>query len=284
MPGEKALFFGDKWRMSDYTSKTGGEKMSARVKICFAVLFALGVFASSEAGVVITAEVSEGVLQKWYISGDSLRYDIKDAEGHVAVIFTKRAGEKVLIMINTEEKAYTEMTSETVKEIKDRIEEARKMMEQTLQHLPEAQREEIKSRMQQQFGAPPERKVELEQSSVRVNNWVCDKYAVYLDGKKSSFVWLAESRQFGLDPGDLGVLKDFAKFLEPLGSTDDFEWMGMFADISAEGIPVKITEIGEAGRESSAFTVNEVKKQAIAASVFEIPPGFRRMDGPFGGG
>lgn len=257
--------------------------MSARVKLCLASLFVLGVFSVSEAGVVITGVGAGGVRQKMYISGDSLRSDIKDEEGDVIVIFTKRAGERVLVTIDPEEKVYSEMTSETVKEIKGRVEEARKMMEQALQSLPEAQREEIKGRMQQQLGAAAERKVELVQSGARMNNWVCDKYAVYLDGKESSFAWFAQPAQFGLSPQDLGVFEDFAKFLEPLASMDDSEWMVMFAGVSARGIPVKITELDEAGRESSVFTAIEVKKQAVAASMFEIPAGLRRMDESFGG-
>lgn len=248
------------------------------MKFFLAVLISLAVLAPSRAGVVITGE-GRGAEQTIYISGNSLRIDVSGAGDDGQIIFRGRAGEQTLVIIDAKKNAYYEITPENVREIKSMIEQ----MESALQYLPEAQREQMRERMGGQFGAAAaERRVELEQSGERVNGWVSDRYAVYLDGKKSFLAWFAEPGQFGLFSRDLSVLEEFEKFWEPLASMDMSRGMMMFAEGKA-GIPVKAAEVDSRGRESTVFRVKEVEKQEISASKFEIPGGLRRMELPFGG-
>jgi hypothetical protein len=250
------------------------------MKFCFAVLFAFSVFAPAGAGVVITGEAESGA-QKMYITGDSLRFDAGE-DG--SIIFKKKGGENVLFVIDRGEGVYYEITSGNVKEIVNMLEQAKKMMEQSLRHMPEAQREEMNKMMQERFGAAAaERKVELEQRGVGVKDWTADRYAVYVDGKKASLAWFAPPGQFGISSDDLSVLEDVEKFWEPLSALDMDSGAMFFSGIDSAGIPVKIVEVDEAGRESAVFFADEVKRQAVSPSVFEIPPGLRRKDIPFGG-
>ncbi len=243
------------------------------IKFCFAALLAFSVFLPAGAGVVITGE-GEGAFQKMYISGESLRFDSWENE---SVIFKKRAGDNTLFIIDKSQGVYYEITRGNLKELV-------KMIEQALQHMPEAQREKMRQMMHQQFGAAAvERKVELEQRGERVNDWTADRYAAYADGKKTSLAWFASPGQFGISAADLRVFEDFEKFWDPLVSLNIQKGAMILSGTDTPGVPVKFSEISQEGKESRVFLVTGVQKQNIPASVFEIPSGLRKKDFSFEG-
>ena len=142
----------------------------------------------------------------------------------------------------------------------------------------------MKNKMKEQMGAAmAERKVALEKRGERVNRWTVDRYAVYLDGKKSSLAWFADFGQFGLKNDDFKVLEEFEKFWAPLASIGGTEGLMIIADRSVEGLPVKISGIDADGNEYPVFEVKDVKEQEIPNSVFKLPEGLEKKSFPLGG-
>lgn len=254
--------------------------MRAIFKLSLCFLISLVLYSHASAGVVITGR-GRGREQKVYLSGDSLRFD---ADGQPGIIFTEIEGSRRLIVIDRASGSYYEITAENVREIRNMLEQAEKMLEQAMQFLPEEQREEMESQIRERFGAAAaEREIVLRERGEKVNGWTADRYAVYLDGEKNSLVWFAGFGQFGLEPGDFTVLDEFEKFWEPLASAGAGGGELFFAGGRELGLPVRAAEIDEDGAETVVFSAKEVKREDLASENFDIPGGLERRRMPLMG-
>lgn len=238
-------------------------------------------FLTVEAGVrmVVEYEDAEGkerITHTTYIEKDRMRADVKGKEEEMTFIF--RSDKEVFWSIDQKKKSYFEITKGDRAQMKRRMEEGMKMMEENLKNLPPEERKRVEE-MWKGKSAPegPKRLYKKVKSGEKVNQWLCDKYEVYEGNKKVEEVWATDGKKIGLKPEELKVMEDMGDFFSEI--TKDFS--SRFYQVRREekegfsGIPVKI--IGyEKGKRTFAMELKEVKREEMMANLFELPKGYKK--------
>jgi hypothetical protein len=241
------------------------------------------------AGVVITtveesyphsAETDTG---KVFIGENAMRVESgADGEDNIVIFRNDR---KVFWIINTNDKTYTEMTKNDIREIKNQMDKAMQMMEEQMKNLPPEQRAMMEQMMKgSSMPAQPEKTVYKKVASgLNVNRWKCDKYEGYRSGKLIEEVWTTEWENLGIQQKDFLVMQSMGDFVRELTKdvashfhvgSDEWE-----KEQGYPGIPVrKISYF--MGRPKHKTEIMDVKREAIDPSLFDLSPGFRKQTMP----
>lgn len=247
--------------------------------------FSLNLALSAQAGVTLVQSYRQldgkkpAVTNTIHLDQDRVRID---AGSNTDQYFLYRGDKKLFVSVNLKDKSYMEITEQEFKEMAAKMEEAMSKMKANLEKMPPEQRkmmEEMMAKMMPGAGNGAKTTYKKAGAGGKINGWETDKYIGTREGAKQSEIWTAKPKSLDLEEADFQVLKDMAKFFERFAKNME----GMLGDKSngLDGMPVKtITyQDGKPGFESE---IKEVKKEALAAGLFEVPAGLtqKKMAGP----
>ncbi len=196
---------------------------------------------------------------------------------HADQYFIYRGDKQVFWMINTKDKSYMEMTQKDMEDNASKMNDTMKKMHEQLDKMPPEQRkkmEEMMGNMMSGGAKPVPTLYKKIGSGEKIGKWVCDKYEGDRDGIKHSDMWTLDPKKLSIGENDMQVLKDMAKFFEK--SAKGME--GMFGDPGKnglEGIPVK-TVTYDGATPKFQTEIQDVRKESVAASLFELPAGLAK--------
>jgi hypothetical protein len=166
-------------------------------------------------------------------------------------------------------------------------------VQEQLKNLPPEQRAMMEQAMRGRGGFPgapaggvggPPAKPQYKQSgSDRVGQWSCTKYDGYQGTTKVMEICAVDPKDFGVTLADFEIAKHLAEFLAGFipQAANQIVVAGTTADQGFNGIPVRRTTFVN-GKPDTVSEIKELRREAIPASVFEVPAGFKR-EGPPGG-
>lgn len=258
--------------------------------IIIVVAIVITAFMQINAGVYIegtTTQVDGSSKEKSIIYINSDRMRVENSRSHVEdapdiVIF--RQDKKVMWVIDTKEGTYTEITQKDLEQMKAKIDEGMKQMQEQLKNMPPEQRKMMEDMMAKQM---PKQMMEQEKitfkktGSEKFMSWNCDKYEGTKSGKKAAEVWTVLPSQTGFKKDDFMVMRGFADFFAPLGTDlNDFVMMGVEEDLKTggfNGMPVKYINL-EDGKVVDTFVIAKIEKRSNAADLFELPGNLEKKE------
>lgn len=194
-----------------------------------------------------------------------------------------RMDREALWFINVEEKTYLEITKQDLEAIRAKMENAMKMYEEQMKNMPPEQREMMAAMMKDKMPEKaPEISYKKTASGEKVNQWVCDKYEGYAEGKKHMDIWTADWKRLGLDPDDFKVMQEMGEFFKELvkGRAPFFFKVGTDNGDDGQffsGLPIKTIVYSE-NQTTHTTEIMEMKEQEFAPSLFELPEGFKKEE------
>jgi len=194
---------------------------------------------------------------------------------------------QTLYIVDDGRKAYSEMTKEDVDRVGGQMSAAMAQMQEQMKNLPPEQRARVEAMMRGRgampgAGAAPKTTYKKTGTDT-VGKWTCDKYAGYQDDKQVSEVCTVDPKALGFTAADFEVTKQLAEFfgkLMPQGADRIFA-IGSPEQQGYSGVPVRHVTINGDQRTTSELV--DVKRQSFPASTFEVPAGYTKEAGPFGG-
>jgi len=224
----------------------------------------------------------------WFDSGN---FRAEDADSHAVQIYK----DKTIYIVEMDEKRYTALDKDSIESLSGQISDVRKQMEARMQNMPPEQREMVEKMMGSMGGlgakneAPP-RVVKATNRSESAAGQSCKIWEVSVEGQKQEELCVVAP---GSMPGgtemmatmrELGEL--FKGFMESLGGNSGRNAINdAWRDLQAvNGIPI-ITRTFQDGKASQEIRLTAVRAEAVPASSFTVPAGFkqRKLD-PRGGG
>ncbi len=218
------------------------------------------------AGYVIKSkEVSDGVetYSITYVQDNKLRFS--DDETDVIIDFDRDR----IIMIMTNEGYYME---ESISGLEQTVTAFRnKLVEEMLQQVPEAQREQARASYEQMMnssGKPYEGEVEVKATGdkERIAGYSASRYDIFDDGEKTESVWIADD----LKVFDMKKVNEVFKTYVGMTTYEDTE---AYLDLMQKGMILKSIDAFDGTLEE----VVEVKKESLPGSRFEVPDGMEKL-------
>jgi hypothetical protein len=200
-----------------------------------------------------------------------------------AIIF--RQDKQVMWLINKDKGTYSEITREDLKEMKAKIDEGMKMMQEQMKNMPADQRkmmeEMIAKQMPGQMMQQERTKFKKTGSDASFKTWRCDKYAGYKGDVQSAEVLTITPSQAGFNKDDFKIMNSFADFFAPLG-LDVNEFLMINSDESRsegqfDGIPVKYINM-ENGKVKDTFELDKIESRNNPESLFDLPKNLEKKD------
>jgi uncharacterized protein YneF (UPF0154 family) len=259
--------------------------MTCRI-LCLAglVVFAVAV----EAGVVLEMEEKEpgnrdrATQVTVQLQEGKLNVHSKRSTGEEAMLIFDE-NKQVLWLVDYQRRNYVEMTAADVERMGQGMQQAMRQMEEQLAQMPPEQRKMVeqmmKQRMGQQMGAAPSVTVQVKSRGERMGPYICTRYEVLTDGKRSQEVWAAPLEDVQLQETDFRTFRAMGDFFEPLRRNIPMKasW-GAPASLDVEGFPVRWLNY-EGERAAVEGKVVSAERRDLEASVFTVPPGFQKSKG-----
>jgi hypothetical protein len=237
----------------------------------------LGIAFAAHAGVTMVQSYGE-IGAKQPASTNTIRLDKDrvrvDAGVSPDAYFIYRGDKKVFWMVNLKEKSYMEMTEKDLDAMMAKMDEAMKKMQAQMRNMPPEQKKMMEDMMAKMIpgggSKAPKTTYKKVGAGGTINGWSTDKYEGTREGAKASEIWTTPPKSIDLDEKDFQVLKDMAKFFEKFAKN----MQGMVGDKSngLDGVPVKTISFKD-GQPHFQSEMKEVKKESLAASLFEVPSG-----------
>lgn len=208
------------------------------------------------------------------------------AESHASgegMAFVFDEGAQVARVINMEKKTYMELNRAFMQQMQAQLAQ----VQEQLKALPPDQRAVLEQALRGRGGtlgasAAQAPKFEYRQTgSDRVGQWSCTKYEGYQGQQKLSEICTVDPKALGVTAADFEVAKHLADFLKEFlpQASNQILVAGASADQGFSGIPVRRTTFVN-GRAETVSEIKEIRHEAIPASAFEVPAGFKRENPP----
>lgn len=247
------------------------------------LLITIFIISTASAGVVMTTQFqnlqdkkAQPSSQTTYLEKNMIRMDMQAEKTNMSVIFN--SSKETFWMVDHKKKTYTEMTKEDLEKIQKAAEEMMTKMDEAMKNLPPALQNKMKN-----LTAPKEnKKNEIIYTKVasdeKVNQWICDKYVGKRNDTKEAEVWTADWKKLGYQKEDLAGLEQLGKFFASMLKNMSWAYQ-VGADEKAEhmyfGFPVKTINY-EKDKATDQYEIKEIKQEELAATVFEIPKGYKK--------
>jgi hypothetical protein len=183
-----------------------------------------------------------------------------------------RGDKKVFWTVDLKGKTYMEMTEKDFEEMTAKMNEAMKQMQAQIQNMPPERRKMMEEMMAKMRPGGKASKTSYRKlgDGGKVGRWATEKYEGTRDGTKVSELWTVAPKAIGIGEEDVLVLKDMGKFFEKFAK--DFSGMIGNQENGLQGVPVKTVAFKD-GAARWQSELKDVKKEDLAASLFEIPAG-----------
>ncbi len=235
-----------------------------------------GVYMNSTQGSL--TEKDKSTEQKIYLEKDRVRIDMHAEKKDMSFIYRK--DKETFWMINTADKSYFEMTKKDFEKMHAQMDGAMEKMKEQLKNLPPEQKEMMEKMLK---GKMPGQAAQVEYKKIgsgeKLNTWICDKFEGVSEKEKSSEAWTTDFAKLNLEESDFQVFKDIGQFVGKFNKGQEafFSFSGDRHGLT--GIPVKVIFFKE-GKPSQQTEIKEIKKQDLAANLFELPLGLKKKSSP----
>jgi hypothetical protein len=189
------------------------------------------------------------------------------------------AKDKILRVIDSANKKYTEMTEADAKAIGDQLAE----MEKTLAQLPPAVRDKMAAAMRGKMpGATEKRVVSPLGTTKTINGFETAGYRVTTDsGEGETEVWTTAAKNVGFEKSDFTVFQELAAFLQTMvpGLDAMRELIKDYEKPRPEdvpGFPILTIHRDKGGKETWRVEVVKVDRTEVPAERFAVPNGFKK--------
>ena len=239
------------------------------------------------AGVVITMEQAgglEGGTRQQQVFVEPGRLKLPQGKG--GIIY--RADQEKAYNYDDERKTYTEMSRESLGQMRQQMDAALAQVRQQMANMPPDQRKMVEEMLAKQgagaMGQPGVPTVTFEKSGGRqtVGKWSCEGYARLENGRKTQDLCIARIADVGLTSDDLKAFTSMSAMLKSglgrdQGTTMDFD--AMSKAIGFEGVPVRSVIYLPNGRQHES-TMKSVERRSLPPATFELPVGYTRQEMP----
>lgn len=233
----------------------------------------------ASAGVVIEQEQREPgnptPLRRttFYLDAGRLRIESKSAEGEDTVTIFDEA-KQVVWVVDRAAGTYTELTAAKVREMQQRMEEARKQMDAQLAQMPPERRRMIEEMMKLQMGSGAATTVREVGREEKVGPYTCIRYEQISQGQRVGEFWAAPLDQLQLGEPEYKTFQTLTRFLEPLGGAGARLVSG---GREIQGFPVRsLTYEGQ--QVVAEETVAKAERRRLDAGLFQLPPGLTKSE------
>lgn len=251
-----------------------------------AAVCALSGSVQAAAGLLIVEKTTQGgtaTTNQIQVESNRMRAESTGPRGEKQVVIFDGA-RQVLIMIDNENKSYTEMTREDADRLGTQMADAMAQIQTQLAGMPPEQRAKIEAMMKGRMGGaggaapkPQYRRAGTE----TVGKWTCTRYEGYEGETKTSEVCTVEPKALGLTEADFAFTKQFVEFFKkivPQMATQAFA-IGTVEQQGFSGVPVK-RKVSVLGREITT-EITDVTRQTFPDTSYAVPAGYQKK--PFGG-
>jgi hypothetical protein len=199
-----------------------------------------------------------------------------------------RGDKKVLWIIDTEKKTYTEMDEAACKAMGEQMNGAMTQMQEALKGMPAEQRAKMEKMMAGKMKgmAPSKQTVKPMGQKKTINGFACAGYTVSGSTGETE-VWAADPKVLKLDAAAMAAFKEFAEFMK-----SSIPGMERVADLAQDfdhpredqvpGFPVLSIHKDKSGKEDFRSELIKLTNGSVEASVFELPAGFTKTAMPGG--
>ena len=193
--------------------------------------------------------------------------------------------EKILRMIDTGRKRYTEMTEADAAALGAQM----AAMQHRVQNMPPQIRERMQG-MANMPGAGGKRTVRALGETRKIRDFDATGYVVTTEGTKGETeVWTADPRNLGIQSEDFAVFRELAAFMRTM--VPGFEGMREMIKNYEQpdpgevpGFPVLTIRRDENGSERSRAELVKLDRGSISGDKFKVPAGFKKQDMDLGEG
>ncbi len=246
------------------------------------VVLALAAPASAQ-GVTMVMRYSAagGPATTQQIQMDRTHIRAETASNGDTVAFVYDGPAKVLRMINLSRKSYTEMDQAQLQKMGQQVNSAMAAMQAQLKNLPPEQQKMMQDLMKGRGlagpGAAPERPTFKHTGSDKAGQWTCEKYDGYRGAEKVAEVCAVEVSALGLTAADFDAARQLAELVKSMmpAAADQMSFNGTIEEQGFPGFAVRRVTMRN-GKPDSTTELTEIRREAIPASLFAAPAGFRR--------
>jgi hypothetical protein len=206
--------------------------------------------------------------------------------GQTDVIY--RGATREVLLINHGAKSVTVMDEAAMKQMSAQLGQMMAQMEQMMKNMPEAQRAQMEQVMRGRMGgaasaAPIEIKATAERSTQ--NGFATTRHEVRRGATKVQDIWVTPWANIDGFKEAQPVMESMADFfkalldgLRSLAPDAGTETMARVKELG--GYPVVTQNYDATGQPTSRISLKAVKRQTVAASVFETPAGYKTQAMP----
>jgi hypothetical protein len=223
---------------------------------------------------------------KIYLEPDRMR--VTPSQGGGGAIW--RDDKKAFWVIDDKNKSYTEITPESMKAVRQGMDQMRQQMQEQLKAMPEAQRRQMEERMGQHLGQGGERErvsYVKTASGKSVGKWRCDEYEQRVGAAKRQELCVATLKELGLASDDVRALKSLygSAGLGDMGGgrgTQPMDIEALWKAAGGEVLPVRVVDF-DGDKKRSETVMKSVERTSIPPATFEVPAGYQKQEmGPGG--
>ena len=251
----------------------GGMKHILSLASALAVVAVVSLAAQSPGITLVQSETRDGKVTTTLTQMDKSHIRTETSNG----VFIFDGDAQVMRMVNMERKSYTEITKADVQKMSQQMSAA---MEK-LKDMPPAQRammEKMMSGRGMPGAGPAVAPLTYKGTgSDKAGQWACAKYDGMRAAEKVVEICTVEPKALGLTPGDFEVAKQLAEFMKSLvpQMADRIAVVGTPAEQGFSGVPIRQSHFSN-GKVTSVNELKEIKREAIPASAWQAPAGFKR--------
>lgn len=233
--------------------------------------------AQSQGIILVSAETRDGKTTSSLVQMDKSHMRTEAGGGSTVFIFDGDA--QVARIVNMERKSYMEMSKAEMQKMSQQMSAAMEKMKD----MPPAQRAMMEKMMSGRgMGGPAAAPVTYKAAgSDKAGQWACTKYDGTRGAEKVAELCTVEPRTLGLTPADFEVAKQLAEFMKSLmpQMADQITVNGTPDAQGFSGIPIRRSTLVN-GKVTSMSELKEIRREAIPASAWQVPAGFKRESGP----
>ena len=251
---------------------------------------------SATAATVITLDQvvngTPGKPQVMYLEPDRLRMSSPEND----MIF--RGDQNKVWIVRPQDKAYIEMTPESMAQMKAQMDQMQAQMQQRMASMPPEQRKQMEAMMASRgmgpnaSATPPQITYTKAGDPKKVGDYTCTPFKVTMAAGVTSDFCMAKLSDIGLTRDDLKSFVAFGTFMGQMGGTGtqrspmaSIDFDSIKKQIGFDGFPVQTSHSSPDGSHTVETTLKSIQHQDAPAGTFDLPAGFTRQDmGPGMGG
>ena len=260
-----------------------------RAIVLMSGLVAIAAGGSATAGTVITLDQTVNGTQNrpqvLYLEPDRLRMSSPEND----MIF--RGDQNKVWVVRPEDKAYIELTPESMAQMKAQMDQMQAQMQQRLASMPPEQRKQMEAMMASRGmgpnapATPPQITYTKAGEAKKVGDYTCTPFKVTMAAGLVSDFCMAKLSDLGLTRDDLKSFVAFGTFMGQMGGTGtqrspmaSLDFDSIKQQIGFDGFPVQTSHSSPDGRHNVETTLKSIQHQDAPAGTFDLPAGFTRQD------